>query len=248
MSKISDTFRTPPKLFNELDSALGPFFWDACCDKDNCLVKNQFNFLATYLKENDYDYLQTDLKAMADDMLQPYKDCTSIFMNPPYSNPMPFIKKAWEDSKHFRVVMLLKADMSTKWFNYALETRCGRVVTEYQSHYNLSFMCRELLLGMDNERERMKIESPNMAYNGIGVLHLRNRVKFYVSEEVFEEDAKKNGHKFKNKLIPATINNGECTWDLMETKNYKRVEDGIVSRSGANFPSMILVLDRRGSQ
>ena len=37
-------------------------------------------------------------------------------MNPPYSNPKPFIEKAWKDSKHCKIVCLVKCDPSTKWW------------------------------------------------------------------------------------------------------------------------------------
>ncbi len=40
------------------------------------------------------------------------------FMNPPYSNPLPWVKKAYEESqKGCTVVCLLPADISTKWFH-----------------------------------------------------------------------------------------------------------------------------------
>jgi len=39
------------------------------------------------------------------------------FVNPPYSNPLPWIKKAIQESiKGKTVVMLLRMDTSTKWF------------------------------------------------------------------------------------------------------------------------------------
>ena len=42
----------------------------------------------------------------------------SVFLNPPYSNPTPWLKKAHEESiKGKRVVGLLRGDTSTKWFH-----------------------------------------------------------------------------------------------------------------------------------
>tara|TARA_Y100000004_G_scaffold89474_1_gene100375 strand:+ start:618 stop:959 length:342 start_codon:yes stop_codon:yes gene_type:complete len=38
------------------------------------------------------------------------------FVNPPYSNPLPWVKKAIAASKKMPVVMLLKHDSSTEWF------------------------------------------------------------------------------------------------------------------------------------
>ncbi len=43
---------------------------------------------------------------------------TSVFMNPPYSMPAPWCKKAFEESlKGKTVVGLLRGDTSTKWFH-----------------------------------------------------------------------------------------------------------------------------------
>lgn len=39
------------------------------------------------------------------------------FVNPPYSNPLPWVEKAIQESKKGKIiVMLLKMDSSTKWF------------------------------------------------------------------------------------------------------------------------------------
>jgi hypothetical protein len=46
------------------------------------------------------------------------------FVNPPYSNPRPWIEKAIDESrKGKRVVMLLRADTSTKWFHDLIYAR-----------------------------------------------------------------------------------------------------------------------------
>jgi len=43
---------------------------------------------------------------------------TSVFMNPPYSKPTPWVKKAYEESlKGKTVVGLLRGDTSTRWFH-----------------------------------------------------------------------------------------------------------------------------------
>lgn len=44
-----------------------------------------------------------------------WKDKT--YVNPPYSNPLPWVRKAIEEHrKGKRIVMLLKHDSSTKWY------------------------------------------------------------------------------------------------------------------------------------
>jgi phage N-6-adenine-methyltransferase len=51
-----------------------------------------------------------------------WKDKT--YVNPPYSNPLPFVEKAIEESKKGkRIVMLLKVDSSTKWFAKLIEAK-----------------------------------------------------------------------------------------------------------------------------
>lgn len=43
---------------------------------------------------------------------------SSVFMNPPYSNPLPWCKKAVEEMKKGKTVVgLLRGDTSTQWFH-----------------------------------------------------------------------------------------------------------------------------------
>ena len=49
------------------------------------------------------------------DGLGAWKDKT--YVNPPYSNPLPWVKNAIKENKKGKtIVMLLKMDTSTKWF------------------------------------------------------------------------------------------------------------------------------------
>ena len=46
------------------------------------------------------------------------------FVNPPYSNPKPWVQKAIRESSYgIRVVMLLKHDSSTEWYRLLHEAR-----------------------------------------------------------------------------------------------------------------------------
>ena len=55
------------------------------------------------------------------DGLSDWKDKT--FVNPPYSNVLPWVEKAIKErQKGKRVVMLLKMDTSTKWFSRLQES------------------------------------------------------------------------------------------------------------------------------
>jgi len=50
-------------------------------------------------------------------------DKTGVFVNPPYSNPIVWVKKSIEESKKgITVVMLLKHDSSTEWWRLLHET------------------------------------------------------------------------------------------------------------------------------
>lgn len=41
-----------------------------------------------------------------------------VFMNPPYSKPYPWCKKAYEESQKGKIIVgLLRGDTSTKWFH-----------------------------------------------------------------------------------------------------------------------------------
>ena len=41
-----------------------------------------------------------------------------VFMNPPYSNPTPWVKKAYQESQRGKTVVgLLRGDTSAKWFH-----------------------------------------------------------------------------------------------------------------------------------
>jgi phage N-6-adenine-methyltransferase len=47
-----------------------------------------------------------------------------IYVNPPYSNPLPWIEKAIEEANKGKViVMMLKVDTSTKWFRRIIESK-----------------------------------------------------------------------------------------------------------------------------
>ncbi len=97
MDKESDQWETPQALFDELSKEFN-FYIDLCANADNCKL---WRFAD--------DYLNTQFTEVN-------KGVMSAFMNPPYSNPLPFITKAWEDSKMCCIVALIKADTSTKTF------------------------------------------------------------------------------------------------------------------------------------
>ncbi len=92
MDKESDLWETPQWLFDELNREFN-FDLDLCTNGDN----SKCGIAVT-------DYFDWKIDTVFN----------TAFMNPPYSNPLPFIKKAYEDSKLCKIVALIKADTSTR--------------------------------------------------------------------------------------------------------------------------------------
>jgi site-specific DNA-methyltransferase (adenine-specific) len=93
LSRISrsDSWATPEELYKVLDSEF--HFNDDPCP---ILHSNDDLFLGGLAREWG----------------------TSTFINPPYSKPEPFCRKAYEESLNGKTVVgLLRGDTSTKWFH-----------------------------------------------------------------------------------------------------------------------------------
>ena len=96
----NDLWRTPQYIFDWLNSEF-EFILDAACNSDNS--KCVFGCC----HDRGQDGLSMDWASFG-----------RIWLNPPYSNPYPWVKKAYEESlKGCIVVCLLPADISTKWFH-----------------------------------------------------------------------------------------------------------------------------------
>jgi len=109
----SDDWCTPDDLFQELHKEFH-FNIDLCATTHNSKCM--------YFCENYFD--NEIVCSVADNWLVDYLEfgeedepIITAFMNPPYSNPYPFLEKAWEkDSFEFKIVCLVKCDPSTKWW------------------------------------------------------------------------------------------------------------------------------------
>ena len=101
---MKDEWQTPEYIVDYLQSMYGKFTWDACCNKNNCLVDYQ----RESLDFEDYNYL--NWISNGNDL---------IFLNPPYSNIAPFIKKAWTDSLSSKVIVLVPITvLSCKYMDF----------------------------------------------------------------------------------------------------------------------------------
>ena len=95
--KETDELETPPWLVQELNRIFR-FTWDAASSPKNCL----FGANADCLKVNWIDYANGGV----------------VYLNPPYSDPEPFLSQAVKYKPlGITTIALLKGDPSTKWWN-----------------------------------------------------------------------------------------------------------------------------------
>lgn len=106
--KESDLYETPPEVFEYASEKYGPFDLDVCCEE----VTKKAGIFYT---------------AQDDAFSKPWNPIsqTKAWMNPPYSNPKPWVEKALFEAKENKVctVALLPADTSTKWFHLMLHNK-----------------------------------------------------------------------------------------------------------------------------
>lgn len=109
----SDSWATPQALFDELNQEFN-FSIDLCATEGN---RKCNTWGEDYLKDKYLAWFDRPHKTIKNILGVIDGQGFSAFMNPPYSNPKPFIEKAWEDSKHCKIVCLVKCDPSTKWWS-----------------------------------------------------------------------------------------------------------------------------------
>lgn len=98
MEKLGDEYGTPLELYEELNKRFY-FSLDPCTTRDNPLETPNW------------------VSKEGDGLIGSWAE-GPVFMNPPYSNPLPWAKKAYEESlKGVLVVGLMRHDPSTKWWN-----------------------------------------------------------------------------------------------------------------------------------
>lgn len=102
MKNIKDEWETPLDLFSCLHAEF-EFVADACATRKNSKCKTFFK-----------DALKCDWHKM----LKEKNSLGAVFMNPPYSDPEPFLAKAWHESKRLLVVCLVPNNILTcKYFD-----------------------------------------------------------------------------------------------------------------------------------
>lgn len=102
-----DLWRTPPALFASLDAEFC-FQLDAAAAPHNALCRKFITAEQNTLETSWADYLNVP---------------GYVWMNPPYSDITPFVKKAAAESNNqIGTVMLVPADTSVGWFKEAIQT------------------------------------------------------------------------------------------------------------------------------
>lgn len=94
-----DNWWTPDDLFKEICDRYGPFTLDVAADATNAKCAEYFT-------------------AEQDGLLMPWSG--SVWCNPPYTNLIQWVKKAYEETQAGRciqAVLLLPAHTSTAWFH-----------------------------------------------------------------------------------------------------------------------------------
>lgn len=111
----NDLWRTPDEVFYTLNQEF-EFVADMAASKEDALCPLYF------IEENDS--LSFDWAELIELHHDHDKDKNRyVFCNPPYSNPMPWVKQAAQAQLYgLGVVMLLNNDMSVGWFAEALKT------------------------------------------------------------------------------------------------------------------------------
>lgn len=103
--KDSDKWQTPPDVFEYLCAVHGPFDVDVAAEQST-------RQCATWFGPDHEDSLRRSSLRVG--WTHPGG---KAWCNPPYSDPMPWIEKAIEESKRgVTTVMILPSDPSTKWY------------------------------------------------------------------------------------------------------------------------------------
>lgn len=117
-----DTYRTPKYIINYIRIRYG--YWNAWID--GCASPHNAVF-DSYIGKSGFaeDFLDFDALDIVGDFAD-HSVC--FFVNPPYSNPLPFVKRAADLKKQgFLVVMLLPCDKSVEWFK-VIEEKATEVI------------------------------------------------------------------------------------------------------------------------
>ena len=100
----NDTWRTPPEVISFIESKFGEIQIDLCSSNENKVCSKNITELNNFLDDRHILLNDLELGGLA-------------FCNPPYSNPLPFVKQCVKWAKNgYAVAGMLNFDPSTKWY------------------------------------------------------------------------------------------------------------------------------------
>ena len=107
--------------------------------------------------EHWYDPCPFDPVWMSNGLLTDWRNKT--YVNPPYSNPKPWIEKAIEENKKGKtIVLLLKHDSSTEWYRLLHEAGAHILLInkrlKYQTNKSCAFPSALFVLGTTSNAHR----------------------------------------------------------------------------------------------
>lgn len=106
---VRDLWSTPSELVAFMESEYGDYDIDAAASKENAVCEKFYSKETNCLKRC-------------------WGSNNHIWLNPPYSNITPFVKKAIEQMEHNNQIdMLLPCDTSTGWF-YEAQQRAAEII------------------------------------------------------------------------------------------------------------------------
>lgn len=106
--KESDLYETPPEIFKWASQRFGPFDLDVCAEERTKKAPRWFG-PGSPIGENAFS-------------MEWWQWGSRAWMNPPYSNPRPWIEKARAAAAQgLPVVALLPSDTSTGWWHKHIE-------------------------------------------------------------------------------------------------------------------------------
>jgi phage N-6-adenine-methyltransferase len=238
---LSDQWQTPETLFQELNAEFN-FDIDLCATKENSKCGLYYrNYLGNEIGNTSTDKVYYWSLAGHNNPLSNNK-INCAFMNPPYSNPKPFIEKAWEDSRFCRIVCLVKCDPSTRWWSvfWDYDVDC------YSCYKNDDLWIRESpLFGKISRTVDCPYCKDTMRYSGptkpgCEVRFFPKRIQFDPPRQLIDDGSVwKVGNKWVKKCD---------TFGCMVDEGYRCHTckgKGYIFLSGPTFPSALLIFDRR---
>lgn len=106
---VRDMWSTPQEIVEWMESEFGEYDLDAAASQENAVCEKFYSKETNCLKRW-------------------WGSNKHVWLNPPYSNPTPFIKKAIEQMEHNNQIdVLLPADNSTAWF-YEAQKNAAEII------------------------------------------------------------------------------------------------------------------------